>query len=73
LKGDVFSTQAEAIYVATEGGLSLIRGEGGQDRLLGALTFAATATAVGGDAVVDCPPAIRLAGLDLGVTVSGGE
>ncbi len=72
VRGDVGTATPTRIEVATDGGVSLVRGEG-QDRVLGALSFAAVADEVGGDATVDCGAASRLAALDLVYASSGDE
>lgn len=73
LEGDVNGTTPDRIRVATTGGVTLQRNDGSTDRLLGALTFSATADAVGGDATVDCEDSVRLAGLDLTFPATGNE
>lgn len=73
LEGDVTGTTPERIRVATTGGVTLQRNDGGVDQLLGALTFSATADAVGGDATVDCTDSVRIAGLDLAFPAIGSE
>lgn len=72
LEGQLQTSTPTAVYVATGGGVTLSRGEGG-DRLLGALSFGATATAVGGDATVVCDSAPRVAAMDLQFSSGGGE
>ncbi len=72
LTGDLSGTTPDSVRVLTAGGLSLERGEGA-DRVLGALTFGATADAVGGDATVTCDDAVRVAALEIPFSSGGSE
>lgn len=72
LVGDVTQATPDEVWVVTDGGMSLQRNDGG-DRLLGGLSFAGRADAVGGDATVDCELAPRVAALDLEFPSTGHE
>lgn len=72
LTGDLSQTTPDTVRVLTAGGLSLERGDGA-DRVLGALTFGATADAVGGDATVTCDDAVRVAALEIPFSSGGSE
>ena len=71
--GDLASPVPEQLYVLTGGTATLLRGDDPGDTLQGALIFAATSSAIGGEASVACDDALRLPALDFSWPGGGSD